>query len=47
MTGVAPDTSSTPAVLGAYVIGVTFDSTRLQFISASGGTSPKFAGDPP
>lgn len=35
-----------PAVLGAYQIAVTFDTTRLRYVSASGGTSSGFTGAP-
>ena len=39
-------TGSTPVVLGAYQISVTFDKTLLRFDSASGGTSSGFTGAP-
>ncbi|HEV7766443.1 MAG TPA: cohesin domain-containing protein [Thermoanaerobaculia bacterium] len=37
---------SVPVVLGAYQISVTFDTARLRFESASGGTSSGFTGAP-
>ncbi|MEO8216508.1 MAG: putative Ig domain-containing protein [Acidobacteriota bacterium] len=46
VTGKAPDTSSTSAVLGAYVITVQFDSSRLQYVSATGGITPEYGGLP-
>jgi hypothetical protein len=45
VTGTGPG-GTTPAVLGAYDISVDFDKTKLQFVSAAGGTSSQFSGPP-
>ncbi|MGK2856029.1 MAG: hypothetical protein ACSLFQ_02355, partial [Thermoanaerobaculia bacterium] len=37
---------TTPAVLGGYQITVAFDTTRLQFVSATGGSSSGFNSTP-
>jgi hypothetical protein len=44
--GISAFGSVTPAVLGGYVMEITYDPTRLRLESIAGGKTPEFAGAP-
>lgn len=46
VTGQTGTSSRGPAVLGAYVINVSFDRTKVQLTSVNGGSSSQFSGAP-
>src|SRR5687767_14531190 len=46
VTGQTGASTRGPAVLGAYVVNITFDRTKLQLTAVNGGSTPQFAGAP-